>query len=214
MNDYIQQLKEYKEKTWKAHRTQWTESDVRTLLETGKCEGHSEQSCQCMLSKLRTVTSVRNKFCSLVHEFSDILNIGKKSERLNQRLDKEETDLIVRHIVPYGRMKQACAAYMSNNKLNDSTTRQPWSYESKKDYEARTGKVAPVETIEVNAQEAVPTFAETVEKHEVKTSDLDLNLQAVKVLMGAGMSFQQIAKVTGKEENLVIALMKVCEAFN
>ena len=214
MNDYIQQLKEFKEKTWKIHRTQWTESDVRTLLETGKCAGHSEQSCQCMLSKLRAVTSVRNKFCSLVHEFSDILNIGKKSERLNQRLDKEEIELITRHIVPYGREKYSCAAYMSNNKLNDSTTRQPWSYESKKDYEVRTGKVAPVETIEVNAQEAVPSFAETVEKHEVKTSDLDLNLQAVKALMGAGMSFQQIAKVTGKEENLVIALMKVCEAFN
>ena len=213
MNDYIQQLKEYKEKTWKINRTQWTESDVRTLLETGKCEGHSEKSCGCMLSKLRTDISVRNRFCGLVHEFSDKLKIDKIG-RLNQKLNKEETDLIVRHIVPYGRVKQACAAYMSNNKLTDGTIRQPWSYESKKDYEVRTGKVAAVETIEVNAQEAVPSFAETVEKHEVKTSDLDLNLQAVKALMGAGMSFQQIAKVTGKEENLVIALMKVCEAFN
>ena len=214
MNDYIQQLKEYKEKTWKANRTTWTDSDVRTLLETGKCEGHSEKSCGCMLSKLRTDISVRNRFCGLVHEFSDKLTIGKKGDRLNQRLDKEEIELITRHIVPYGREKYSCAAYMSNNKLNDSTTRQPWSYESKKDYEARTGKSTPVETIEVEAQEAVPTFAETVEKHEVKTSDLDLNLQAIRALMGVGMSFQQIAKVTGKEENLVIALMKVCEAFN
>lgn len=214
MNDYIQQLKDYKEKTWKANRTEWTESDVRTLLETGKCDGHSEKSCKCMLSKLRTDRIMKNRFCGLVHEFSDKLTVGKKGGRLNQRLDKEEIELITRHIVPYGREKYSCAAYMSNNKLTDSTVRQPWSYESKKEYEARTGKVAPVEeTIEVNAQEAVPTFAETVEKHEVKTSDLDLNLQAVKALMGAGMSFQQIAKVTGKEENLVIALMKVCEAF-
>lgn len=209
MNDYIQQLKEYKEKTWKANRTSWTESDVRTLLETGKCEGHSEKSCRCMLSKLRTDSSIRNRFCGLVHEFSDKLKIDKIG-RLNQKLNKEETDLIVRHVVPYGRAKQSCAAYMSNNKLNDGMTRQPWSYESKKEYEARTGKVEPIQE---KSQEAVPTFAEIVEKHEVKTSDLDLNLQAVKALMGAGMSFQQIAKVTGKEENLVIALMKVCDAF-
>ena len=213
MNDYIQQLKEFKEKTWKAHRTSWTESDVRTLLETGKCEGHSEQSCKCMLSKLRTDRNMKNKFCGIVHELSDKLGQGRKYSNRNP-LTNEEIKLIERHIVPYGRQKFSCATYASINKLTDRNNQQPWAYESKKDYEARTGKSAPVEeTIEVEAQEAVPTFAETVEKHEVKTSDLDLNLQAVKALMGAGMSFQQISKVTGKEENLVIALMKVCDAF-
>lgn len=210
MNDYIQQLKEYKEKTWKANRTEWTESDVRTLIETGKCPGHSEASCRCMLSKLRTDRNMKNKFCGIVHELNDKLGQGRKYSNRNP-YNNEEIKLIERHIVPYGRQKFNCATYASINKLTDRNNQQPWAYESKKEYEARTGKVEPIQE---KTQEAVPTFAEIVEKHEVKTSDLDLNLQAVKALMGAGMSFQQIAKVTGKEENLVIALMKVCEAFN
>ena len=43
--------------------------------------------------------------------------------------------------------------------------------------------------------------------------DLTLNLTAVKALINAGMSYTQIAKITGKDENLVIALIKVAEAF-
>ena len=207
MNDYIQQLKDYKEKTRKFRRKSWTESDIRTLLETGKCEGHPTASCKCMLSKLRTDSVIMDKYSELLHEFGDKLSQYKKLSKLN----KEEIKLIERHIVPYGRKTHSCANYASYNNLTDYNSRQPWAYESKKEYEARTGKVEPIQE---KTQEAVPTFAEIVEKHEVKTSDLDLNLQAVRALMGAGMSFQQISKVTGKEENLVIALMKVCEAFN
>lgn len=199
MNDYIKQLQEYKEKTWKAQRTTWMESDVKTLLETGKCEGHSAASCRSMLSKLRRDRSFRNKFCGLVHEFSDKLGQCGKWARLN----KEETELIARHIVPYGRDQHACAVYATNNSLTDRTSRQPWAYESKAEYEARTGKTVPVQEI----------VEEPVEVKTPIVDELTLNIKATKALLEGGLNFTQIAKIMNKEENLVISLLKVAEAF-
>lgn len=201
MNDYIQQLKEYKEKTWEVHRTAWSESDVRTLLETGKCAGHSEASCNCMLSKLRSDRAIKNKFSGLVHEYSDKLGQCRKLIRFN----KEETELIARHIVPFGRETQACATYATNNKLTDRTTRQPWSYESKKEYEARIGKTV-TETVEEPVKEEVV---------EVKTpSEFELHAEAIKTMVSGGMEVEKIMKLLNIDETTINAFMHLMTKYN
>lgn len=201
MNDYIQQLKEYKEKTWKAHRTSWSESDVRTLIETGKCEGHSDASCRCMLSKLRSDPALKNKFCGLVHEFGDKLGESRKYSKL----DKEEIELINRHIVPYGREVCTCAAYATYNKLTDRTNRQPWSFESKKEYEARIGKAA-TETVKEPVKE---------EPVEVKPqTEFELHAEAIKTMVSGGMEVEKIMKLLNIDETTFNAFMHLMTKYN
>lgn len=201
MNDYIQQLKDFKEKTWKAQRTSWTESDVRTLIETGKCEGHSEASCRCMLSKLRSDRTTKNKFYGLVHEFGDKLGKSRKYSMLN----KEEIELITRHIVPYGRETYTCAVYATNNKLTDRNARQPWSFESKKEYEARIGKTA-AETVEE------PVKVEVV---ETKTpTEFELHAEAIKTMVSGGMEVEKIMKLLNIDETTLNAFMHLMTKYN
>ena len=84
------------------------------------------------------------------------------------------------------------------------------------EYEQETGikvkliytKVKPKES----TSEAVPVVTETV-KHEPTVDELTLNIKAATALHEGGLSFTQIAKVMNKEENLVISLLKVAEAF-
>lgn len=205
MNDYIQQLKEYKEKTWEIHRTSWSESDVRTLIETGKCAGHSEASCKCMLSKLRSDRTIMNKFCGLVHEYRDKLSQCRKLVRFN----KEEAELIARHIVPFGRETQACATYATNNKLTDRTTRQPWSYESKKEYEARIGK-SVAETIEETVVE--PVKEEVVEAKP--QTEFELHAEAIKTMVSGGMEVEKIMKLLNIDETTLNAFMHLMTKYN
>ena len=206
MNDYIQQLAEIKKSMKKPVVTNpWSDSEVYELLEKGETPLHSKHSCEVMLSLLKGNTSQRNTFCHVIHKWEQAT--GKKLQKPIMRrssLPEDVQEKIKKHIVPIGYTMQYCANWLYRMGLTGKDLpRSAWQYET--NYSKAQ---------EEKAQEAVPTFAETVEKHEVKTSDLDINLQAIRALMGAGMSFQQIAKVTGKEENLVIALMKVCEAFN
>ena len=88
----------------------------------------------------------------------------------------------------------------------DETTRSRWSREIA-DFEAETGiKLMPIRH---NKKQE--------EKKEVEThkdnSDLQLNIRAVKAMAETGMTYADIAKVIGKEETTVIALLKVAEAF-
>ena len=197
MNDYIQQLKDYKKKTWESHRTSWSESDIRTLLETGKCEGHPEASCICMLSKLRTDRDTRNRFCGLVHEFSDKLGESRTYSGRNP-FNKEEIKLIERHIVPYGRKKLNCQVYASINKFNDPNNKQPWAFESKKEYEARIGKSASVE-----------------EPVEVKApSEFELHAEAIKTMVSGGMAVDKIMKLLNIDEATINAFLHLMSKYN
>ena len=205
-NNYLDTLAEIKKNMKKPIvRNRWSDAEVYELLEKGDTAAHSKHSCEVMLSLLKGNTSQRNTFCHVIHKWEQAT--GKKLPKPIPRqsiLPEDVQEKIKKHIIPIGYTMRYCANWLYKMGFTSKDMpRSAWQYET--NYSKAQ---------EEKAQEAVPTFAETVEKHEVKTSDLDLNLQAVKALMGAGMSFQQIAKVTGKEENLVIALMKVCEAFN
>lgn len=205
MNDYIQQLADIKKNMKKpVVKNRWSDAEVYELLEKGETALHSKHSCEVMISHLKGNTPQRNTFCHVIHKWEQAT--GKKLPKPIPRrseLPEDVVEKIKKHIVPIGYTMQYCANWLYRMGLTGKDLpKSAWQYET--NYSKAQ---------EEKANEAVPTFAETVEKHEVKTSDLDLNLQAIRALVGAGMSFQQIAKITGKEENLVIALMKVCEAF-
>lgn len=87
------------------------------------------------------------------------------------------------------------------------------------EYEKETGKKVKliyrkIKTNESNNEDVTtaPTVTETV-KHEPTVDELTLNIKATKALLEGGLSFTQIAKIMNKEENLVISLLKVAEAF-
>lgn len=209
MNDYIQQLKEYKKERWEGAHIPWTETDVRTLLETGKCENHSEQACKNMLSQLINDRATRSKFCGLVHEFNEKLNSKRKCVHFN----KEEIELIARHIVLYGRAKTSCCTYGSANKLygDEKPSRQPWSYESKKEYEARTGKPAPKEeTVSETVKKPVK-----VEAVETKTpTEFELHAEAIKTMVSGGMEVEKIMKLLNIDETTLNAFMHLMTKYN
>lgn len=205
MSDYLDKLAEIKKNMKKpAVKNRWSDAEVYELLEKGDTALHTKHSCEVMLSLLKGNTPQRNAFCHVIHKWEQAT--GKKLQKPNRRLSSLPEDVvekIKKHIVPIGYTMQYCANWLYKMGLSGKDMpRSTWQYET--NYSKAQ---------EEKSKESVPSFTETVEKHEAKTSDLDLNLQAIKVLMGAGMTFQQIAKITGKEENLVIALMKVCEAF-
>lgn len=202
--NYLDQLAQIKKNMKKPRqRNLWTDSEVYELLEKGETPLHSKQSCIVMLSLLKNNTPQRNAFCHVIHKWEKETGKSlKKPIKHRSSVSKEDQEKIMRHIIPLGYTKAYCANWLTNHGLCVPGSRSPWSWESKP-------KAVNVEKV----VEAVPSFAETVDKHETKSDDLTLNLQAIKALMTAGMSYQQIAKITGKEENLIIALMKVAEAF-
>lgn len=61
----------------------------------------------------------------------------------------------------------------------------------------------------VDLFETLPTEPETPKTN----SDLQLTIRAVRVMAESGLQYAEIAKVIGKDENTVVALMKVAEAF-
>lgn len=210
MNDFQQQLKDFKKETWPVKYNRWTESDVRTLIETGKCEGHSANSCEMMLHRLRNERSTKNKFCNLVHEFSEQLGKGRKLNYITE----EETELIARHIVPYGRAKTTCCTYASANKLFGDG-RQQWAYESKKEYEARTSvkqEVEPVPEPEPATETVVEDFAAEVERQP--QTEFELKSEAFKTLFVNGMPIEKISKVLGLDVKVTNAMMVVIDHFN
>lgn len=203
--NYLDQLAEIKKNMKKSPvRNRWSDSEVYELLEKGDTALHTKHSCEVMLSLLKGNTPQRNAFCHVIHKWEQAT--GKKLPKPIERhssIPEDVVEKIKKHIVPIGYTMQYCANWLCKNGFSGKDMmRSAWQYET--NYSKAQ---------EEKAKESVPAFKETVEKHEVKTSELDLNIQAIRALMGAGMSYQQIAKITGKEENLVIALMKVCEAF-
>ena len=48
---------------------------------------------------------------------------------------------------------------------------------------------------------------------ECKINELELNVLAVKSMFQSGLDYKEIAKVLGRNENTVIALLKVAETF-
>lgn len=201
---FIDQLAQIKKNMNKPkQRNIWTDSEVYELLEKGETPLHSKQSCIVMLSLLKSNTSQRRAFCHVIRKWeSETGKTLNKPIKRRSSVTKEDQEKIKRHIIPIGYTKQFCANWMTKNGYNIPGYRSQWSWESRP-------KAIDVEQV----LEAVPSFAETVEKHETKSNELALNLQAIKVLVNAGMNFQQIAKIMGKEENLVIALIKVAEVF-
>lgn len=87
------------------------------------------------------------------------------------------------------------------------------------EYEQETGIKVKLIYTKVKSKESnnevvttAPVVTETV-KHEPTVDELTLNIKAATALLEGGLSFTQIAKVMNKEENLVISLLKVAEAF-
>ena len=205
MSNYIEQLQQIKNNMKQpVTRNRWTDADVLALLKTGEAIGHPRHSCNVMLSLLRTQQKYYNKFYSVIKKYEtetgnkfDMVKCVKPSD-----FTKEQIEKIKQHIVPLGCNKQVCQNWLSRNGYLADGTRTHWRYET--EYSVK---------LEEKTKEAIPSFAETVEKHETATDDLSLNLMAIKALMNTGMTYSQIAKITGQEENLVIALMKVAEAF-
>lgn len=205
MNNYIEQLQQIKNNMKQpVTRNRWTDADVLALLKTGEAIGHPRHSCNVMLSLLRTQQKYYNKFYSVIKKYET--ETGNKFDMVKgvrcSDFTKEQIEKIKQHIVPLGCGKQVCQNWLSRNGYLADGTRTHWRYET--EYSVK---------LEEKTKEAIPSFAETVEKHETTTDDLSLNLMAIKALMNTGMTYSQIAKITGKEENLVIALMKVAEAF-
>lgn len=201
MADYYTTLSKIKRKMMA--RTRWTAEDVRKLLKTGKDDVHTEIACKIMLSNLRSNPDTRNKFSAEIQEYET--ETGKKVQTCYVRRlwTKREIELIKNHIVPIGRTAPMCIAQL--NKLGIKTDSVPytrWSFESER-YKQVEAK--PVEK---------PAPAPEV-KTEVKTevSELSMNIAGVKAMFTAGMDYNAIAKVIGKDVNTVIALLKVAEAF-
>ena len=88
------------------------------------------------------------------------------------------------------------------------------------EYEQATGKKVKLIYRKIKTNESTneavttaPVVTETV-NHEPTVDELTLNIKAATALLKSGLSFTQIAKIMNKEENLVISLLKVAEAFN
>lgn len=199
MADYYTTLLKIKRKMMT--RTRWTSEDVRKLLRNEKDDVHTEVACRIMLSNLRSNPDTRSKFLAEIQEYE--AESGKKvqAQYIRKLWTKREIELIKNHIVPVGRTVTNCITQL--NKLGIKTDSVPysrWSFESER---AKEVEAKPVE-------KTAPT-----PKPEVKTevSELSMNIAGVKAMFTAGMDYNAIAKVIGKDVNTVIALLKVAEAF-
>ena len=191
MSNYYTALQTIKRKMMS--RTRWTNEDVRKLLRTGKDDVHAEVACRIMLSNLRANPEARSKFSAEIHEYE--AETGKKLQTCYNRKvwSEHEIELIKHHVVPIGRSVSSCV-----NKLNklgiktDYAAYSRWSFESKRDKQSEARSV----------EKPVPA-----PKPEVKTevSELSMNITAVKAMFNAGMDYNAISKVIGKEEFSLIS---------
>lgn len=202
MSDYIQQLQQIKMNMKKrVPNIKWTEEDVRELLKTGMSKNHPTSSMTMLANLRKKCGPIFNKFSHIVYEYEK--ETGKTIRIEASAYNENEKKLITQHIVPKGRTLSSARSMAAKLGYTDKNNRQPWRYESERDAELEKKNEIPV----------IEPFAEVIKKHEAKMDDLTLNLTAVKALINAGMSYTQIAKITGKDENLVIAIIKVAEAF-
>lgn len=113
--------------------------------------------------------------------------------------------------------KNNCRAVLSKLR-SDPVYRKKWAKEIEA-FETEVGhKLMPFKCTKKTASffEITEAEARTLPpKPEVPkaTSDLQLTILAVKAMAESGLKYAEIAKVIGKDENTVIALMKVAEAF-
>ena len=101
---------------------------------------------------------------------------------------------------------------------SDPVYRERWAKEIE-EFEAEVGeKLLPFKRTKKNAKffeiseaeaRTLPPKPETPKAN----SDLQLTILAVKAMAESGLKYAEIAKVIGKDENTVVALMKVAEAF-
>ena len=76
MNDFQQQLKDYKKEHFNT-RTEWTVEDVKELLYNGTTKSHTAGSNRTMLAELRSPNNrKRNKFIEVIKEYER--DTGKK----------------------------------------------------------------------------------------------------------------------------------------
>ena len=113
--------------------------------------------------------------------------------------------------------KAGCRAFLSKLR-SDSVYRKKWAKEIEA-FEAEVGtKLVPFKRTSKNASlfnvseaeaKTLPPKPETPKAN----SDLQLTILAVRAMAESGLQYAEIAKVIGKDENTVVALMKVAEAF-
>ena len=200
MNNYYEQLSQIK-KDMRAPRKNWTPELVSKLLRDGTDGVHSDQECRAMLSNLRNKPNYRNRYTAEIHEYEQ--STGKKFEveRLRKHWTEHEDDLVRRHIVPIGRNAHECSTRRCMLGIKGEPI-QPWRYESKRDNEMIEKKI--VDT---------PKPVIPVQKPNCAECNLLMNLKAVKTLFQSGMTTAAISKFMGKEENHVVAMLKVAEEY-
>lgn len=198
MNNYYEQLAQIK-KGMRAPMKKWTPELVSKLLRDGTDGVHSAIECRVMLSKLRNNLDYRNRYTAEIHEYEQ--SIGKKLEVKRKSWTAYEDDLIRRHIVPLGRDAHTCSTRRAVLGIKGEPA-QPWRYESKRDNKMLEKKI--LET---------PKAVIPVQKANRTECNLLMNLKAVKTLFQSGMTAAAIAKFMGKEENHVVAMLKVAEEY-
>ena len=198
MNNYYEQLAQIK-KGMRAPMKKWTPELVSKLLRDGTDGVHSAIECRVMLSKLRNNLDYRNRYTAEIHEYEQ--SIGKKLEVKRKSWAKAEDDLVRQHIVPLGRNVKDCCTRRAVLGIKGEPV-QPWRYESKRDKEMLEKKT--LETLKA----VIP-----VQKANSTECNLLMNLKAVKTLFQSGMTAAAIAKFMGKEENHVVAMLKVAEEY-
>jgi len=198
MNNYYEQLVQIK-KGMRSSPKKWTSELVSKLLRDGTDGVHSNQECRVMISNLRTKPNYRNKYTAEIHEYEQ--STGKKLEVERKPWTAYENDLVRRHIVPLGRDAHTCATRRAVLGIKGEPT-QSWRYESKRDNEMLEKKFSEI-----------PKAVIPVQKANCTECNLLMNLKAVKTLFQSGMTTADISKFMGKEENHVVAMLKVAEEY-
>lgn len=198
MNNYYDQLAQIK-KGMRAPMKKWTPELVSKLLRDGTDGVHSAIECKNMLANLRNKPSYRNRFTAEIHEYEQ--RTGEKLCPKRKFWTEAEDELVMQHIVPLGRKAHECGTRRNMLGFKGEPI-QPWRYESKRDKEMLEKK-----TLET------PKAVIPVQKANCAECNLLMNLKAVKTLFQSGMTAAAIAKFMGKEENHVVAMLKVAEEY-
>ena len=162
---------------------------------------------------LRTTINKETTMNDYVAQLKEI----KKNMRPRQHLQWTEND--VRELLRTGKSENhgegSCRTTLAELRRGTGRTFNRFSH-IVHEYEQKTGIKVKLTHTKVKSKEsnteAVPVVTETV-KHEPTVDELTLNIKAAKALLEGRLSFTQIAKIMNKEENLVISLLKVAEAF-
>lgn len=198
MNDYYEQLAQIKQ-GMRAPAKKWTSELVSKLLRDGTDGVHSNAECRVMISNLRTKPSYRNKYTTEIHEYEQ--STGKKLEVERKPWTAYEDDLVRRHIVPLGRDAHTCSTRRAVLGIKGEP-HQPWRYESKRDKEMLEKK--SLET---------PKSVIPVQKVNCTERNLQTDLKMITTLFQSGYTTNAISKFIGKEENHVVAMLKVAEDY-